>query len=253
MFDWNGPKISALSLSRYSEMYKIDVKNIVLEEIYFFLLLNIYVTPLIYRAWRICRLQMLFFFWEALQLTNGPLCAFDIICDVPHSSLATYVEMGKKIQFAKSPQASSREPMNGRSLSVTGKKGQGKKIVTLFLPRRAKSRSFATRRRGMPECAPSYFVGGKYSFQNDYRLSFSFFFPIGDAREWWRDGTRLSRSPWEIIRANPPLRTRREEDLSSSINKHNCPRSWRGRNSSWINLRATAVSRLRRPRRRRFH
>lgn len=34
-----------------------------------------------------------------------------------------------------------------------------------------------------------------------------------------------------------------EEDLSSSINKHNCPRSWRGRNSSWINLRATAISR----------
>lgn len=52
--------------------------------------------------------------------------------------------------------------------------------MTLFLPRRAKSRSFATRRRGMPECVPSYFVGGKYSFQNDYRLSFSLslsFFP----------------------------------------------------------------------------
>lgn len=85
---------------------------------------------------------------------------------------------GQKIQFAKRPQASSREPMNGRSLIATGKKEvEGKKIVTLFLPRRVKSRSFATRRRGMPECVPSYLVGRKYSFQNDYRLSFSLFFP----------------------------------------------------------------------------
>jgi len=170
----------SLTLLRNAK-HKMDVKNCFrrTEDTIFFLSLNIYVTPLKYRAWWICRLHTLFFlFWEALQLTNGPLRAFDIIRDVPHSSLATYVEMGKK----SSSRSVLKRPHESQWMvalsSRPGKKEvEGKKIVMLFLPRRAKSRSFATRRRGMPECVPSYFVGGKYSFQNDYRLSFSLFFP----------------------------------------------------------------------------
>lgn len=48
---------------------------------------------------------------------------------------AIYVEMAgrKKIRLAKRPQASSREPMNGRSLGDR-KKPSRKKIATLFPP-----------------------------------------------------------------------------------------------------------------------
>lgn len=65
---------------------------------------------------------------------------------------AIYVEMvGRKkktSRFAKRPQASSREPMNGRSLGDR-KKTLEKKKSRRFFPRRAKSRSFATRRRSL--------------------------------------------------------------------------------------------------------
>lgn len=153
--------------------------------------------------------------------------------------------MGKKIQFAKRPQASSRESMNGRSLSVTGKKSpREKKNRDAFSPPPGQIALVCDtppwHTRLWTRACPLLFRRREYSFQNDYRLSYPHFFPR--RRREAGGPASLSRSPWEIIRANPPLRTGREEDLSSSINKHNCPRSWRGRNSSWINLRATAAS-----------
>jgi len=117
-----------------------------------------------------------------------------------------------------------------------GKKARGeKKNRDAFSPSRSKSRSFATR-RPKPASArvlPLYFVGGN-------SRSGTIIVPLRRRR---RGGTvPLSFSVTVRNYKGESAFKDYEEDLSSSINKHNCPRSWRGRNSSWINLRATAIS-----------
>jgi len=88
------------------------------------------------------------------------------------------------------------------------------------------------------EGAPSLFRRQEFSFRNDYRPS-----PATTAGQRRRGGIApLSFSVTVRNYKGESAFKDYEEDLSSSINKHNCPRSWRGRNSSWINLRATAIS-----------
>lgn len=78
---------------------------------------------------------------------------------------AIYVEMAgrkkKTSRFAKRPQASSREPMNGRSLGDRKKKTPRKKNRGAFSPdgpNRARLRHAACEATYEP--VPSYFVGG---------------------------------------------------------------------------------------------
>lgn len=73
------------------------------------------------------------FFWGTLQLTDGPFC---IRYNMRGATFVTaiYVEMAsREKKSTKHPQASSREPMNGRSLGDR-KKNSRKKIATLFSP-----------------------------------------------------------------------------------------------------------------------
>jgi len=157
------------------------------------------------------------FFWGTLQLTNGP---FRIRYNMRGATFVTaiYVEMAshkKKIQFTKRPQASSREPMNGRSLGDRKKNPREKKILTGFFPWRAKSRSFATRRCSLWGCERAcslLFRQREPSFQNDYHLSLSLSltltFPlINDARKWRRRAASLGHR--EITRANSPLKRKK--------------------------------------------
>lgn len=190
------PLSLSLSLLLRNAKHKMDVKNCFrrTEDTFFFhhwifTLLHWNIAPDEFVA--CTRYFFFFFFWEALQLTNGPLRvryntrrATFVTCNLRRN--------GQKIQFAKHPQASSREPMNGRSLSVDREKKRSrekKNRDALFLPRRAKSRSFATRRRGMPECVSPLILseGNTRSRTIIVSLSLSLsFFPGGDASEWRR-------------------------------------------------------------------
>ncbi|EZA62237.1 hypothetical protein X777_00605 [Ooceraea biroi] len=76
--------------------------------------------------------------------------------------------------------------------------------------------------------APSLFRRREFSFRNDYRPS-----PATMAGQRQRGGSApLSFSVTVRNYKGESAFKDYEEDLSSSINKHNCPRSWRGRNSS---------------------
>jgi len=143
---------------------------------------------------------------------------FDIICEVPHSSLQSTSKwpVTKKKFSSRSVLKRPRESQWMVALSVTEKKTlEKKKILTGFFPWRAKSRSFATRRCSLWGCERAcslLFRQREPSFQNDYHLSLSLSltltFPlINDARKWRRRAASLGHR--EITRANSPLKRKK--------------------------------------------
>lgn len=170
--------------------------------------------------------------------------AFDIICATHHIRHCNRdVEMGSRgkkkcARFAKRPQAPSREPMNGRSLGDRKKVRREKKIISATpLSSQpvgwAKSCSFARQAgRAQPGSSPaSPLISSQddpRTFRDDYRPS-----PATANGNDVGGGPSLSftRSTVRNYKGESAFKDY-EEDLSSTINKHNCPRSWRGRNSS---------------------